>query len=192
VYLEGQEEDMKWTLGIVLLAVAMGIGAGCKDRAGEAALAELGRMKAEAEEEARNVELVKTAIAALEKGEVDVFTELFAPGFKLYFPSGSTAPISREDAMGMARMMVTAVPDLAYGIRDIFAAGDRVAVRLVFQGTHRPSTGKAPSALTRIMAGAMVIFRVKDGLITEETIDGDALGLFRQLGLELQPKVIAK
>lgn len=183
---------MKRTLGIVCLAVAVAIGAGCKDQAAEAALAEIAQMKAQAEVEARNVELVKTVIAQLEKGEVGVFAELFAPDFKLYFPSSSTAPVSREDAMGMARMMVTAVPDLAYSILDIFAAGDRVAARLVFQGTHRAVTEKMPSVLTKIGAGAMIIFRVREGLIVEETIDGDALGVFRQLGLELKPKAAAK
>jgi predicted ester cyclase len=192
VYLEGEEEDMKRTLGIVLLAVAVGIGAGCKDKAAEAALAEIAQVKARAEEEARNVELVRTAIVQLEKGEVDVFTELFAPDFKLYFPSTSATAISREDAMGMAKMMVTAVPDLAYSILDIFPSGDRVVLRIVFKGTHQAVNEKTPAAPAKIAAGAMAIFRVRDGLIVEEVIDGDALGLFRQLGLELSPKAAAK
>jgi predicted ester cyclase len=196
VYLEGKEEDMKRTLGVVLLAVAVGIGAGCKDkakdRAAEAALAEIAQVKARAETEARNVELVKTVIAQLEKGEVDVFMRLFAPDFKLYSPSNSTAPISREDAMGMAKMMVTAVPDLAYNILDAFPSGDRVVLRIGFQGTHRATAKGAPPVESKIASGAMIIFRVKDGLIVEEIIDGDALGLFRQLGLELQPRSPAK
>lgn len=183
---------MKRTLGIVLLAAVVGAGAGCRDRAGEAALAEIGQMRAQAEREARNVELVKTAIARLEKGEIEVFTRLFAPDFKLYFPSNSATPVSREDAMGMARMMVTAVPDLTYNILDAFASGDRVALRIVFQGTHRPVAAQAPPAPAKIAAGAMIIFRVEDGLIAEEIIDGDALGLFRQLGLELRPKAPGK
>ena len=183
---------MKRTLSIILLAAAVGIGAGCKDHAGEAALAEIAQVKARTDLEARNVELAKTVIAQLEKGDVDVFMRLFSPDFKLYFPSNSTTPISRDDAMGMAQMMVTALPDLAYSILDIFPAGDRVVLRIVFQGTHRSITGKTPSAPTKIAAGAMIIFRVKDGLVTEEYIDGDALGLFRQLGLELKPKSPAK
>jgi predicted ester cyclase len=191
VYREGEEEDMKRTFGVVLLALAIAIGAGCKDQAaeaGKAARAEIGQMKAQAELEARNVELVKTVVAQLEKGDIEVFTRLFAPDFKLYYPSYSTTPVSREDAMGVSKMMVTAVPDLVYNVLDIFPAGDRVILRMVFQGTHRAiAPGSAP-AETKIAAGAMIIFRIKDGLITEEYIDGDALGLFRQLGLELKPK----
>lgn len=183
---------MRRTLGIVCLAVAVGAGAGCKDQAGEAALAEIAQMKAQAEVEARNVELVRTVIAQLEKGEVGVFTRLFAPDFKLYFPSNSATPVSREDAMGMARLLVTAVPDLALSVLDVFPAGDRIVVRLAVHGTHRAVVERKPSVLTRIAAGATIIFRVEEGLIVEEIVDGDALGLFRQLGLELRPKAPAK
>lgn len=186
---------MKRTLGVAGLAVLLGLGAGCGDKAGgagQAALAEIAGVKAQAELEARNVALVKTAIVQLEKGDVDVFTRLFAPDFKLYFPSNSATPVSREDAMGVARMMVTAVPDLAYSILDAFAAGDRVFLRIAFRGTHRAVAEGAAAVETKIAAGAMAVFRVKDGLIVEEIIDGDALGLFRQLGLELRPKAAAK
>jgi predicted ester cyclase len=183
---------VKRILGTVLLAVIAGTGAGCRDEAAKSALDEIAQVRAQAELEARNVELVRTIVAQLEKGEVDVFTRLFAPDFKLYFPSNSATPISREDAMGMARMMVEAVPDLAYGILDLFASGDRVVLRVVIQGTHRAVTEQKPSVLTKIAAGAMIIFRIKDGLVVEELVDGDALGLFRQLGLELRPKTAVK
>ena len=178
------------------MAVIIGIGAGCgdkaKDKAAQDALAAVAQTTSQAEIEARNVELVKTVIAELEKGDVEVFTRLFAPDFKLYYPSYSTTPVSREDAMGVSKMMVTAVPDLVYRILDIFPAGDRVVLRMVFQGTHRGIAPGAAPAEAKIAAGAMIVFRVKDGLITEEHIDGDALGLFRQLGLELKPKSPAK
>lgn len=187
---------MKRTVGIVLLAVAAGIGAGCqdkaKDRAAEAALAEIAQVKARAEIEARNVQLVRTVIAQLEKGDVDVILRLFSPEFKLYVPSNSTTPVSREDVMGMAKMMVTAMPDLAYQILDIFPAEDRVFLRLGIKGTHRRGGEGAPSKETKIVAGAMAVYRIKDGLVVEEIIDGDALGIFRQLGLELRPRVPAK
>jgi hypothetical protein len=50
----------------------------------------------------------------------------------------------------------------------------------------------APSKETRIVAGAMAIYRIKDGLVVEEIVDGDALGIFRQLGLELRPMTPGK
>ncbi|HSA96468.1 MAG TPA: ester cyclase [Acidobacteriota bacterium] len=187
---------MKRTFGVVLLASAIALGTTCrdkgKDKAPEDAFAAMAQVNSQSELEARNVELVKTVIAELEKGDVEVFTRLFAPDFKLYYPSTSMVPVSREDAMGVAKMMVTAVPDLAYSILEIFPAGDRVVLRMAFQGTHRAIAPGAAPAEVKIAAGAMIIFRIKDGLIVEEYIDGDALGLFRQLGLELKPKIPAK
>jgi len=186
---------MKRTLCVVLLAVLVGFGMGCKDnnsQAVQAALAEIAQVKAQAELEARNVELVRTIVAQLEKGDAEVFQRLFSPDFKLYFPSNSTTPVSREDVMGMAKMMVTAMPDLAYKILDIFPAEDRVFLRLGMQGTHRIGGEGAPSKETKIVAGAMAVYRIKDGLVVEEIIDGDALGIFRQLGLELRPKTAVK
>jgi predicted ester cyclase len=190
--LRRKEEDMKRTLGVICLAVISAIGTGCKDKAAEAALEEIAPAKAQAELEARNVELVRTVVAQLEKGDVEVFLRLFAPDFKLYFPSNSATPVSREDAMGVAKMMVTAVPDLAYRILEIFGAGDRVVLRLVMRGTHRVAAGGEPPKETAIEAGAMIIYRIRDGLVVEEVVDGDALGLFRQLGLELQPRLAVK
>jgi ketosteroid isomerase-like protein len=182
---------MKRILGVVLLAVIVGIGAGCKD-ADDAMEAARTEAKAQAELEARNVELVRTIVAQLEKGDVDIFQRLFAPDFKLFFPSNSATPVSREDAMGVAKMMVTAMPDLAYRILEIFGAQDRVVLRLVMRGTHKAAAGSGTTKETAIEAGAMIIFRVKDGLVVDEIVDGDALGLFRQLGLELQPRTAAK
>ena len=183
---------MRRTLCVVLLGVLVGFGAGCKDKAAETAQAALAKFEAQAQLEVRNVELIKTVIAELEKGKAEVFQRLFAPDFKLYFPSNSTTPVPREDAMGMAKMMATAMPDLAYKILDIFPAGDRVFLRLGMQGTHRMSPEGIPPVETKLAAGAMIIYRIKDGLVVEEIIDGDALGIFRQLGLELQPKTPAK
>jgi hypothetical protein len=60
-----KEGIMKRVVFVVLLAVLAGLGAGCKDKEAQAALAE---MKAQAELEARNIELVKTMIAELDKG----------------------------------------------------------------------------------------------------------------------------
>lgn len=176
------------TLGIMVLIALAGLAAGCREDSEEAGFAEMARVEAQRDVEARNVETVRTVVAQLEKGEVGVFQRLFAPDFKLYYPSSSVTPVSREDAMGLAKMMVTAVPDLAYSVLDIFPAGDRVVLRLAFQGTHRAATEEKPYALTRIEGGALILFRLRDGLIVEEIIDGDALGLFRQLGLELRPK----
>ncbi len=89
VYLEGKEEDMKRTVGVVLLARrSSGFGAGCKDKAGraaEAALAEIAQAEGPGGVEARNVELVKTVIASSRKARSRSSAAL-RPGFQALFP----------------------------------------------------------------------------------------------------------
>ena len=70
---------MKRIVSVVVLAMLVGLGVGCTDKAGQAALAE---MKAQAELEARNIDVIKTLTAELNKGNADVFQKLYAPDFK--------------------------------------------------------------------------------------------------------------
>jgi predicted ester cyclase len=65
------------------------------------------------------------------------------------------------------------LPDLQAHIEDIIAAGDKVAVRLRFRGTHSgeflgiPATGRAIEYISH------EFYRVADGLIAEEWICSD-------------------
>ncbi len=180
---------MKKVICVVLVAVMVGIGAGCKDKEAQAALAE---MKAQAELEARNIELIKTLLAELDKGNLEIFLKLLAPDFKYYFPSNSSTPGSREEEMAMAKMMMTAIPDLEHKITDIFAVKDRVVLRFVGQGTHQAELEGIPPTGNKVAISAICIFRIKDGLVVEEIEDADMLGLYQQLGLELKPKAAVK
>ena len=80
---------MKRVVSVVVLAMLVGLGVGCTDKAGQAALAET---KAQAELESRNVEVIKTLMAELDKGNVEVFQKLYAPDFKYDFPSNAPPP----------------------------------------------------------------------------------------------------
>ena len=180
---------MKRVVCVVLLAVLVGLGAGCKDKEAQAALAE---MKAQAELEARNIGLIKTLLVELDKGNVEAFLKFYAPDFKFYFPSNSSTPASREDEMAMAKMMMAAIPDLEHVITEIFAVKDRVVLRFVALGTHQAELEGIPPTGNKIAVGAICIFRIKDGLVVEEIEDADMLGLYQQLGMELKPKVPVK
>jgi steroid delta-isomerase-like uncharacterized protein len=78
-------------------------------------------------------------------------------------------------------MMRLAFPDLQAHIEDIFAADDKVAVRLRFRGTHSgeflgfAATGRAIEYVSH------EFYRIADGLIAEEWICSDMATLLRQL-----------
>lgn len=161
----------------------------CKDKETQAALSE---MKAQAELEARNIELIKTLAAELDKGNVDIFLKLYAPDFKYYFPSNNPTPLTREDEIAMARAMFAAIPDFVHEITDIFAVKDRVVLRFVAKGTHKGELEGIPPTGSKVAISAICIFRIKDGLVVEEIEDADMLGFYQQLGMELKPKALMK
>jgi predicted ester cyclase len=96
------------------------------------------------------------------------------------FPD-SMGTIGGSDFVGM---MFAAMPDFRLDIEDIFAAGDRAAVRLKMSGTHsgqpllnRPATG------AQLSANAVFIYRVHGGRIAEAWQMVDGLAFVRLVGL---------
>jgi steroid delta-isomerase-like uncharacterized protein len=180
---------MKRAGAVALLAVSIGLAAGCTFRESQAALA---AMKAQAELEARNIEVVRTLIAELDKGNAEIILKLYAPDAKYYFPSGSLKPISREDEVAQAKMFLAALPDISHQVIDIFAVKDKVVLRSVARGTHRAELEGIPATGNKIAISNTIIFRIKDGLVVEEAEDADMLGFYQQIGMELKPKAPAK
>jgi|SRR5215218_59592 len=76
----------------------------------------------------------------------------------------------------------TAFPDWHNQVDEMFSAGDRVAARLTWSGTHRgPLGGLAPTGRSVSYVGA-AFFRVAAAEITDAWIVGDTQELWRALG----------
>jgi steroid delta-isomerase-like uncharacterized protein len=174
---------------IVPLVLVFCFTIACQDKA---AMAELEKYKAQAELEARNIEVIKSMTAELDNGDVNAFLKFFAPDFKFRFPSNTSKPMSREEEMAMAKMMMTAIPDMEHKLTEVFAVKDRVVVIYIVQGTHKAELEGIPPTGNKVAIPAISIFRVKDGLITEEIEEADMLGLYQQRGMELKPTAAKK
>jgi len=180
---------MKNSLLVVSLVLLLCFAFGCQNKAEKA---ELQQFKAQGELEAQNIEVIKTLLAELDKGNSEIFLKLLAPDFKFYFPSNSGTPMSRDDEMAMAKMMMTAIPDMEHKISEIFAVKDRVVLINVIQGTHKAELEGIPPTGNKVAVSAISIFRLKDGLLVEEIEEADMLGFYQQLGMELKPKEVKK
>jgi len=78
-------------------------------------------------------------------------------------------------------LMKHAFPDLQAHIEDIFAAQDKVAVRLRLRGTHSGEfLGFGPTGRT-VEYVSHEFYRIAGGLIAEEWICSDTATLLRQL-----------
>jgi steroid delta-isomerase-like uncharacterized protein len=74
------------------------------------------------------------------------------------------------------------IPDTHIQVEDIFAEGDKIAVRVKLEGTHSgPGLGVPPTG-RKISVQGIIIFRMVDGQIVEAWNSYDQLGLLRQIG----------
>ncbi len=79
--------------------------------------------------------------------------------------------------------LLQAFPDGRFAIEDVFADGDRVAVRHTFHGTQSgPLFGIAPTGRS-VSVPSTVVYRVAGAHIAESWWSPDVLGLLRQLNV---------
>ena len=94
------------------------------------------------------------------------------------------------DGQGWQQFIATFVggfPDMHLAVEDVVAAGDRVAVRWTFHGTHRGEfLGIAPTG-KQVTMSAVEINRVEAGKVAEHWVELDRFGLLKQLGAVPSP-----
>jgi predicted ester cyclase len=117
----------------------------------------------------------------ISRGDLAAADELVAPAFVEHNPLPGIPP-GREGFKRFVAMLRAAFPDASFTIEDLFAEGDRAAVRGAVEATHRgPFRGIAPTG-KRIRYSAIHILRIPGGQVTERWVEVDLLGLLEQLG----------
>ncbi|NIM58991.1 MAG: ester cyclase [Candidatus Aminicenantes bacterium] len=172
-------------LTIIPFVILLCFAFGCQ---GKELNAELEEFKAQAELEGQNKELVKRIVEELNKGNIEIFGELYAPDYGFYSPSNSPKPMSLEELIEFLKMILKAFPDANWSIEELFAEGDRVIVRFIFAGTHEGEFQGIPATGNKVDLSSIIIFRIKNGKVIEEREDANMLGVMMQLGMELKPK----
>ncbi|HEX6521237.1 MAG TPA: ester cyclase [Streptosporangiaceae bacterium] len=138
-------------------------------------------MTSEITSPAASVELVRSAAQAFNLGDADLCTALMSPDFIINLAELPEPQRGREVWRQNFEMMRRAFPDLQAHIEDIFAAEDKVAVRLRLRGTHTGEfLGFAATGRT-IEYISHEFYRIAGGLIAEEWICSDTATLLRQL-----------
>jgi len=158
---------------------------GCQDKE---AMAELEAMKAQAEVEEQNEELIRKTFEAWGKGDFVTMKELLAPDYAFYYPSGSTKPWSQEETIEFGKMLRKAFPDISFSMEELIAVGDRVIFRFIQRGTHEEEYMGIPATGNKIESSGILIARIENGKVVEQREEFDQLGLMQQLGMELKPK----
>jgi len=128
-----------------------------------------------------NLELIRSATEALNAHDLDACLGYITPGFIIHLAELPEPLHGRETWRQNAELMQRAFPDLTARIDGIVAAGDEVALRLTFTGTHagdflgHPATGRAVQYVSH------EFYRIANGLIAEEWICSDTFSLLQQV-----------
>lgn len=130
-----------------------------------------------------NRAVVRRAYEELWNGrDVDVVDELATDDFLNHAaPPGRQR--GREGLKAVVRMFESAFPDFRYEVEDVIAEGEKVAVRDIFEGTHRGDFMGIPATGNRVTMEAIHIFRFEGGRMAEHWVARDDLGMMRQLGV---------
>jgi steroid delta-isomerase-like uncharacterized protein len=102
--------------------------------------------------------------AQLERGFRIRFSQMFAPD---YVEHGPRTDISVEELIKLMPTLMTAFPDLAYKVEDIFAEGDKVVARYTARGTHLGRLHDVPPSGKKIEINGIYVGRIADGKIAE-------------------------
>jgi predicted ester cyclase len=89
---------------------------------------------------------------------------------------GVAGPVSR------IRDRLAAFPDLTTRIEDMFASGDKLAVTLMWRGTHTGSYGGIAATGKTVEVRDTAIWRFRDGKVTEILTIQDQFAILKQIG----------
>ena len=101
----------------------------------------------------------------------------------------TSIPIIEQGRSGFLRavsMYHDAFPDIGYSVDDLFADGDRVAVRVTLRGTHKGEFLGIPPTGKQLNVSGIGIYRIADGKIAEVWGLRDHIGTMPQLGVTHQ------
>lgn len=130
---------------------------------------------------AANVEVMRAGFQAFNDGDADEYMARIAPDLITHLAELPEPQHGREAWRQGFDLMKHAFADLRAHIEDIFAAQDKVAVRLWFRGTHSGEFLGIPATGRTVEYVSHEFYRIADGLVAEEWICSDMATLFRQL-----------
>jgi predicted ester cyclase len=84
--------------------------------------------------------------------------------------------------VGRIRDRLTAFPDLTTTIEDMFVSGDKLAVTLVWRGTHTGDYGGVAATGKPVEVRDTAIWHFRDGKVAEILTLQDQFGILKQVG----------
>lgn len=129
----------------------------------------------------RNKEVVRTVLEASDRGDMETVRACFSPDYVDHSVAfGSRMGPSREEAMRAFEEFSRAFAGLHHTVLDLIAEGDKVVLRVSASGSHVGELRGIPPTGRTITMTRTVIYRLRNGQITERWVDAPE-SLVRQL-----------
>jgi len=110
-------------------------------------------------------------------GNLTMAGDIFSEELRTNGVSGGVAgPVAR------IRARLTGFPDLATSIEDIFVSGDKLAVTLLWRGTHAGPYGGVAATGKPVEVRDTAIWHFRDGKVTEIFTLQDQFAILKQIG----------
>ena len=122
---------------------------------------------------------LRRALDHLNRGNLDGYLDLYTEDAVLY---GYGLEPGRAPLRQFYEGFLAAFPDTHIAIDDLLAAGDKVACRYRFSGTHRGDFMGVPATGRSVEIAGITVLRFVGGRCAERWAQADFLGLLQQLG----------
>jgi steroid delta-isomerase-like uncharacterized protein len=117
------------------------------------------------------------------QGREETIDELFGEDGVAFGLGAGEAPVYGPAGFKVFwRNIRAALPDVQISVEDTVAEGDKVATRVVLQGTHQGEGLGVKPAGRRVRIAGIVLVQFADGRIIRGWNSWDQLGLLQQLG----------
>src|SRR5215210_6170082 len=128
-----------------------------------------------------NMKVVRRFYEGMNAHDLSV-TSLFSEDVVHHNPLPGS-PSGREGNERTMRAIFAAFPDWDIVVEEVFGEGDKVVVSTVQRGTHKGGFFGALPTDRCVEFSSIAVYQLEGGLIVEEWIETDRLGLLAQLGI---------
>ncbi|GGK06833.1 hypothetical protein GCM10010123_40730 [Pilimelia anulata] len=132
--------------------------------------------------------VIRAYTDGMNKKDMSVIRECFAPDYVNYFPAGEGEVRGIEEFTRVLGDFLNAFDDLVFTVEDVLGEGDKVALRWSATGIHTgnytgiPPTTIIPPTGREISFSATDVYHVVGGRIIEEWNTLDGWDIMKQMG----------
>lgn len=126
------------------------------------------------------IEMLESAIAAWNRGDLDGYMELYADDVELF--GYTPEPMDKTGVRSFYEGIQAGLPGSTITLLATVEQGDRLAVRFVQHGRHDGELMGVPATGREVELNGMTFLTFRNGRVCERWSVADVLGLMTQLG----------